>query len=101
MPSAVFNLRCRSLVRANILVLASLLASFVIAGIPDDRPTLLLILPLAIALYGTGETIRCLQLRWSFYHGGVLLCVYMDLMAVVTILFLLLYPFIPWITSGR
>jgi hypothetical protein len=101
MRSVVFNLRCRSLIRANLLVLSSLLVSFLLAGIPDDHPTVLLILPLGIALYGTFETIRCLQLRWSFYHGGVLLCVYMDLMAVAIIFFLLLYPLFPSISFNH
>jgi hypothetical protein len=32
--------------------------------------------------------------RWSFYHGGVLLCLYMDLMAICLILFFLFYPYL-------
>ena len=30
--------------------------------------------------------------RWNFYHGGVILCIYMDLMVLVLVAFLLLYP---------
>ncbi len=41
---------------------------------------------------GTLDTLRCMQTRWSWYHGGVLLCAYMDLMVVCLILFFLLYP---------
>jgi hypothetical protein len=39
--------------------------------------------------------------RWSFYHGGVLLCIYMDLMAVTLILVFLLYPYALWMSSTR
>ncbi len=35
-----------------------------------------------------------MQRRWNFYHGGVILCIYMDLMALGMILFFLLYPYI-------
>jgi hypothetical protein len=50
-------------------------------------------------IVGTGETARCMQKRWSFYHGGVLLCIYMDLMALAMALFFLLYPYFFWITE--
>jgi hypothetical protein len=56
-----------------------------------------LLLPAAMALYGTFDTLRCLRLRWSLYHGRVLLLVYMDLMALAMILFLLLYPYEGWL----
>ena len=42
-----------------------------------------------------------MQRRWSLYHGGVLLLIYMDLMVLCMILFLLLYPYAGWITSSR
>ncbi|HEY0759646.1 MAG TPA: hypothetical protein VGD59_10365 [Acidisarcina sp.] len=56
-----------------------------------------LILPALLSLYGTWETARCLQLRWSFYHGGVLLLLYADVIAVAMIFFLLLYPYAGWL----
>jgi hypothetical protein len=90
---AVFHLRARSLLRGSVLVLGSLLLSFVWSGFPQDHPTPKLILPACLALYGTWETLRCLRLRWSFYHGGVLLLLYMDIMALTMIFFLLLYPY--------
>jgi len=34
-----------------------------------------------------------MQPRWNFYHGGVLLCIYMDLLAISLILFLLFSPY--------
>ena len=91
---AVFNLRRRSLVRGNLLVLCSFAAAFPLSGFPRGRPTLLLLIPAVLALLGTFDTLRCMQPRWSFYHGGVLLCVYMDLMAVCLILFFLLFPYV-------
>jgi hypothetical protein len=39
--------------------------------------------------------------RWSLYHGGVLLLIYMDLMALCMILFFFLYPYAGWITSSE
>ncbi len=73
-------------------VLASLSCS---PDFPHNRATPLLILPAVAAIAGTIDTVRCMQPRWSFYHGGVLLCIYMDLMALCMILFFLLYPYAP------
>jgi hypothetical protein len=39
--------------------------------------------------------------RWSFYHGGVLLCLYMDLLAITLILFFLLYPYLITLSEAR
>jgi hypothetical protein len=41
-----------------------------------------------------------MRTRWSFYHGGVLLLIYMDLMALGMILFLFLYPYALWLTRS-
>jgi hypothetical protein len=49
------------------------------------------------AALGTWDTIRCLQRRWSFYHGAVVVFIYMDIMALCMILFLLLYPYGRWL----
>ncbi|MBW4043651.1 permease [Acidipila rosea] len=97
MPYAVFNPRARSLVRGTLLVLISLGAAILLSGFPNARPSPILILPTFLTLYGTYDTSRCLQMRWSFYHGGVLLLLYMDVMALFMILFLLLYPYAGWI----
>jgi hypothetical protein len=91
---AVFNLRRRSLVRGNLLVLLSLAAAFRLSDFPRNRPTLFLLVPAGLAFCGTFETLRCMQPRWNFYHGGVLLCVYMDLMAISLILFFLICPYL-------
>jgi len=99
--NSLLNPRHRSLIRGNLLVLLSLVAAFILSDFPRNRPTMLLAIPSLIAMVGTADTIRCMQPRWSFYHGGVLLCVYMDLMAVSLILFFFLYPYMFWLTSSH
>lgn len=93
MISSVFHLRARSLARGTLLVLISLAASLYFSEFPQGRKAPILVLPALMAIYGTYETVRCLRLRWSFYHGGVLLLVYMDMLVIVMILFLLVYPY--------
>jgi hypothetical protein len=91
----------RSLLRGSILVLLSLSISLPLSHFPHNHATLLLLIPALAATAGTIDTIRCMQSRWSFYHAGVILCVYMDLMALCIILFFLLYPYAQWITSSQ
>jgi hypothetical protein len=95
----IFNPRKKSLARGNVLVIGSLILAVLISHAPHLQPTLWLILPTLTMMVGTGETVRCMQRRWSFYHGGVLLCIYMDLMALAMALFFLLYPYFFWITA--
>jgi hypothetical protein len=71
--------------------------SFLLSGFPNAHPSVLLLFPAFLALYGTYDTIRCLRLRWSLYHGCVLVLLYMDLMALAMIFFLLLYPYEGWL----
>jgi hypothetical protein len=101
LKSSIFNPRTRSLLRSNLLVLISLALAFLLSDFPHNRANPFIILPSIAAIFGTADTVRCMQRRWSFYHGGVLLCVYMDLMALCMILFLLLYPYTRWITSSN
>jgi len=91
---AVFNPRRRSLLRGNLLVLGSFAAAVRLSDFPRSRATLLLAAPALLALLGTFDTIRCMQPRWNFYHGGVVLCIYMDLMAMCLILFFLFSPYL-------
>jgi hypothetical protein len=97
MQFAVFHLRSRSLLRGTVCVVSSLAMSVPLSGFPDIQPSPALILPCLLALFGTFDTVRCLQLRWSFYHGGVLLLLYMDLMVLILVFFLLLYPYARWL----
>jgi hypothetical protein len=91
------NPRNRSLPRGTVLVLGSLILAFLLAGFPDDRPSLKLLIPTLAAALGTWDTMRCLQHRWSLYHGAVVVLIYMDIMAMCMILFLLLYPYGRWL----
>jgi hypothetical protein len=81
--------------------LCSLAAALLLSGFPNDRATPLLLFPAIVAAIGTVDTIRCMQPRWNWYHGGVILCIYMDLMVLSMILFFLLYPYIHLFTPGR
>jgi hypothetical protein len=96
MRLSALNPRHRSLPRGITLVLGSLFLAFPMAGFPDDPPSLKLLIPTIAAALGTWDTIRCLRTRWSFYHGAVVVLIYMDLMALCMILFLLLYPYGRW-----
>ncbi len=91
---AVFNPHRRSLLRGNLLVLVSFATAVRLSDFPRSRATLLLVIPAFLALLGTLDTARCMQPRWNFYHGGVVLCIYMDMMAMLLILFFLLSPYL-------
>jgi hypothetical protein len=91
---AVFNFRRRSLLRGNLLVLGSFAASFRISGFPASRATLLLLIPAAFAFLGTFDTLRCMQQRRNLYHAGVMLYLFMDILAVCLILFFLFFPYL-------
>ncbi len=99
MHTALFNPRIKSLARGNTLVFVSVGLAALLSHAPRIRPTLWIILPLFGTLIGTAETVRCIQRRWSFYHAGVLICIYMDLMALTLVAFLLLYPYFIWLSS--
>ena len=90
---SILQLRKKSLVRGTVLALTSLWISFRLSGFPEVHICLWLIAPLLIASAATWDTARCLQKRWSFYHGGVILLLYVDLMILLMISFLLLAPF--------
>jgi hypothetical protein len=95
-----FNPRCRSLLRGTLLVLLSLGASVLLSHFPDNHATPLLILPTIAAVAGAIDHLRCVGTRWNLYNGGVLLMLYMDLMALSMILFFLLYPYALWLTHS-
>lgn len=101
MPPSFLNPRRRSLPRGILLVVLSLGLALLISGFPSIHTNPFLVVPAFVAFAGTIDTVRCMQRRWSFYHGGVLLLIYMDLMALCMILFLLLYPYALWIASSQ
>ena len=92
MFASYFRLRPPSLLRGNLMVLGSLGASFLIARFPFNQPQPAIVVPLLIAILGMVETFRCLRRRWSFYHGAVMLSLYMDVMALAMIVFLAVFP---------
>jgi hypothetical protein len=89
-----FHLNRRSLVRANLLVLGSFAASFYLSGFPGTRRNLLLLLPALLATFGTIDTFRCLTPRRNLYHAGIILCLFMDMLALCLIIFFLLFPYL-------
>ena len=89
----IFQWRKKSLSRGTLLALGSLWAGFRFSGFPDVHVCPWLIVPLLITCAATWDTTRCLQKRWNFYHGGVILLIYVDLMVLLMISFLLLAPF--------
>jgi len=91
---ALFNPRRRSLLRGSLLVLASFAASFRISDFPRSRATPLLVIPALVAILGTFDTLRCMQPHRNLYHAGVILCLFMDLLAICLILFFLFFPYL-------
>ena len=91
---AVFNLRSPSLLRGTLLVLGSFAVSFPLSGFPRTRATPLLAIPAVLALLGAVDTLRCMQPRRTLYHGGVIFCLLMDVLAILLILFFLFFPYL-------
>ncbi len=92
--TSFFNLRAPSLLRGNLLALLSLVISFPLAKFPFDQANPAMLLPIIGATAGMIETFRCIRIRWSWYHGAVLISLYMDVLILTMILFLALYPLI-------
>ena len=42
--------------------------------------------------WGLGETARCIRRQWCFYHAGVMLLLYSELMILALTTFLTFYP---------
>lgn len=95
LPSApFFHLRRRSLLRGSLLVLGSVALSFPLAGFPNAHRNPFLGVPALLVLYGTLETVRCVRPRWDLYHAGVILLLWMDMMASCLVLFFLFSPYL-------
>lgn len=89
----LLNPRSRSLLRGSLLVIVSLPAALLLSRFPENHPTPFLIFPALATVAGLVDHVRCMRPNWSWYHGGVLLSIYADLMILGMILFLLLYPY--------
>jgi len=93
--ASIFRLRQKSLLRALALSLGAFFLSLHLAGFPhieNLHGSPWQVLMLVIALWGMGETARCLQRKWSLYHAGILLLLYTNLMILAMIVFLVAYP---------
>jgi hypothetical protein len=85
---SIFRLRQRSLARGILLSLGAFAASLRLAGFPDIdnlHGSSWQMAALVAAAWGMGETARCLQRRWSFYHAGVMILLYTDLIILAAI----------------
>jgi hypothetical protein len=92
-----FHLTQKSLLRANVASLGGLGLAFLLSGFPHIVANPLVAVPLLFALLGATDAARCMQVRWSFYHGAVILSLYMDILIVTLILFFLLWPYFHWL----
>ncbi len=63
-------------------------------GLPRHASQLLLLLPAIVAPCGIFDTFRCVTPRRDLYHVGVILCFFMDMMALCLIFFFLLFPYL-------
>jgi hypothetical protein len=99
--SAIFHPRKPSLSRGNLLVVGSVVLTLWLSDFPHNRATLLLIFPALCVVLGIVETARCIRPRWDLYHGGVIFCLYMDLMAATLVFFSLLYPYVVGMTASH
>lgn len=91
----IFRLRCRSLLRGIVLALLALAVSLRMAGFPRiDRlhSSAWQILPALATCWALGETVRCFGRRWSFYHAGVLILAWTDLMILTLAIVFCLFP---------
>lgn len=84
--------RCRSSFRGGIVAFASVIAALSLSHFPQNRANFLIVFPVFAILAALVDTSRCMTGRWSWYHGGILLLIYMELMALTLVVFLLLYP---------
>lgn len=93
--SSIFRLRRRSLLRAIVLSLGAFIASLRLAGFPhieNLHGSHWQVLALLAAVWGMGETFRCLSRTWTLYHAGVLILLYTNLMILALIGVLVVYP---------
>ncbi len=89
---SILRIRQKCLPRGILLSLGGFLLGLRSAGFPyiqNLHGSHWEIVALLVAAWGMAETARCLQRRWSFYHAGVLILLYADLMILAAIVALL------------
>jgi hypothetical protein len=90
--SHILELRHKSLARGIVLTVGAFSASLLLAGFPDVNnlhSSPWQYAALLAAVCGTAETARCLRRKWSFYHAGVMILLYSDLIILAAIVALL------------
>jgi hypothetical protein len=90
---SIFRLRQKSLARGILLSVGAFVASLRLAGFPQIdslHNSGWQMLPLAAAVWGMAETARCLQRQWSFYHAGVLVLLWANLIILAAIVALMI-----------
>jgi hypothetical protein len=78
-----------------VLSVGAMAVSMGLAGFPDAahlHGSNWQFVPVLLAGWGMFDTARCLERKWSFYHAGVLLLLYSELMILSLAVFLLVYP---------
>ncbi|MGH9607384.1 MAG: permease [Terracidiphilus sp.] len=91
---AILHLRQRSLVRGAVLSISAFAASLLLAGFPrigNLHGSHWQILALLASVWGMAETARCMRRRWSFYHAGVMVLLYSELLILTLTAFLTFY----------
>ena len=91
---SIFRLDQRSLARALTLALGGFALSLRLAGFPapdSPHPSRWQAAVIPVVAWAMIETARCLRRRWSFYHAGVVILLYSELMILVMVLFLWVY----------
>ena len=94
LPFSIFRLRQKSLIRGILLSTGAFVASLLLAGFPDAdhlHSSPWQAVALFAAACGMAETARCLRRKWSFYHVGVLILLYSDLIIIAAIASLLFF----------
>jgi hypothetical protein len=89
---SIFRLRQHSIARGILLSVGAFFGSLRLAGFPHIKnlhASHWQIVALLIAAWGMAETARCLRRKWSFYHAGVLIMLYSDLMILAAIVALM------------
>lgn len=89
---SILRLRQRSLVRGVVLSVGAFFLALGLAGFPHIEKlhgSRWEFAALLCAAWGMTETARCLRSRWSFYHAGVLIFLWADLMILAAIVALL------------
>ena len=93
--TTIFRLRRRSLLRGILLCVTAFLISLRIGGFPDVNalhPSHWQVVPILMACWSIGETIRCAERTWSLYYAGVLILLYSEVMILAMAVVLFFVP---------